>query len=145
MKNQRIKQTEIKPLRERLHKAQKGLCCLCGHKMSLDEAVLDHDHETGHIRGVLHRQCNHTEGRIVSWIRRTGKHVEPIDFLERLTKYWKQDHTSKPVHPTHKSEQEKEIAVLKRKMKRLKTAKARQRYMLAIQNLENNNDAINGD
>ena len=140
MKTQRIKQQEIKPLRERLHMAQKGLCCLCGNKMSLDEAVLDHDHDTGHIRGVLHRQCNHAEGRIVSWIRRTGKHNEPVDFLERLTKYWKADHTDKPIHPTHRTEQEKEIGILKRKMKRLKTAKARQRYMLAIKALENNNE-----
>ena len=133
----KLKYSEIAELRAKLHKAQSGLCCLCGNKISIKDAVLDHDHETGHVRGVLHRQCNHAEGRIISWIRRTGKHNEPIDFLERLTKYWKKSHTENPIHPTHKTKQEKEIMVLKRKMKRLRTAKARERYMLAIKALEN--------
>lgn len=36
---------------------QKRYCALCG-KLLGDDIVIDHDHETGGFRGLLHRKCN---------------------------------------------------------------------------------------
>ena len=40
-------------------------CAICGKELDVNssEACLDHDHETGEIRGVLCRQCNAYIGR----------------------------------------------------------------------------------
>lgn len=51
---------------DRLFDAQEGRCLLCGGEMprppirgkSLNRAVIDHDHATGRIRGLLHGGCN---------------------------------------------------------------------------------------
>jgi len=41
--------------RRRIIKAQEGACLLCGRHTDL---VIDHDHETGEVRGGLCNQCN---------------------------------------------------------------------------------------
>lgn len=38
--------------------SQGGRCALCGEAMSTQEAVLDHCHATGAVRGLLHPRCN---------------------------------------------------------------------------------------
>lgn len=44
--------------------AQHGKCALCGEEMERDKGktgrkvVIDHNHETGRIRGLVHRMCN---------------------------------------------------------------------------------------
>jgi hypothetical protein len=43
---------------------QGGGCALCGEHVAPGEAVADHDHTTGVIRGVLHRGCNAMLGHI---------------------------------------------------------------------------------
>jgi hypothetical protein len=40
-----------------MREAQRGLCAICGIKPS-KKLVVDHDHSTGHIRGLLCAQCN---------------------------------------------------------------------------------------
>lgn len=35
---------------------QKGLCSLCKEEMK--KPCVDHDHNTGKVRGLLHRECN---------------------------------------------------------------------------------------
>lgn len=35
---------------------QGGLCGIC--KMKMTKPCVDHDHETGKVRGLLHRECN---------------------------------------------------------------------------------------
>ncbi|KKM25050.1 hypothetical protein LCGC14_1598870 [marine sediment metagenome] len=44
----------------RMFEAQQGCCVICGlHQSELDMSlVVDHDHETGRIRGLLCRNCN---------------------------------------------------------------------------------------
>lgn len=48
------------PEYEALYKAQKGNCACCGqHETSFKRNLhVDHDHETGRIRGLLCTQCN---------------------------------------------------------------------------------------
>ena len=42
---------------------QGGLCPICGQEFAencerLDKPCLDHDHETGEVRGIIHARCN---------------------------------------------------------------------------------------
>ncbi len=42
----------------RLYSEQDGRCAICTRPKSLDELELDHDHETGKLRGFLCKNCN---------------------------------------------------------------------------------------
>ena len=41
-----------------LHTEQRGKCAICGTPKSVEELHLDHDHETGKLRGLLCKNCN---------------------------------------------------------------------------------------
>jgi len=56
-----LKQKDIKKIREKLLKQQKGLCPICNRKV--ERPTLDHDHTkrihgTGRCRGVICSNCN---------------------------------------------------------------------------------------
>lgn len=38
--------------------AQSGVCAICGEPPQDRRLAVDHDHETGKVRGLLHRKCN---------------------------------------------------------------------------------------
>ena len=85
---------------------QDGLCALCGKPIDLTierEGVVDHDHDTGEIRGVLHRSCNSGEGKVAnaagSWIAKSMKYPAIIASLERLLAYYKRPGTGL-IYPT---------------------------------------------
>ncbi len=92
---------EIKEYRERLIRKQRGRCPLCGEPLLPEEAALDHCHKTGHVRRALHRSCNAAEGKILHWAGIRSRGDDPEKFLKNLLKYWKQDYTNNPIHPTH--------------------------------------------
>lgn len=97
----------------KLHKEQGGVCPLCAKPIDLatkGEAVLDHCHESGQVRGILHRSCNAAEGKVANAAGRWGAKSMDYDtavvpFLERLVAYLK-----KPKHnliyPTHLTPEE---------------------------------------
>lgn len=61
---------------------QKGLCALCGTSSQGKKGAalcVDHDHETGQIRGLLCHNCN----------TGLGKFKDSIEFLELAIKYLK--------------------------------------------------------
>jgi len=106
----RIDETEIAQVRNRLKVAQGDLCALCGLPFTRsDYPVLDHDHITGRIRGVLHNTCNSTEGKVRLQARRGHKGVSEYDYLIALGKYL--EHHREPkidlIHPEHKTDEEK--------------------------------------
>lgn len=44
---------------ERMLESQHELCAICGHIcMTYANLTVDHDHETGEVRGLLCRSCN---------------------------------------------------------------------------------------
>lgn len=50
-----------------IYKSQKQLCLFCHNPMfTIRQAVVDHDHETGKIRGLLHSSCNRDLGKLES-------------------------------------------------------------------------------
>ena len=64
--------------------AQGGGCAICGRKPDRPASMhLDHDHETGHLRGILCIDCNHGIGKLrddpdlllaaVEYLRRTRR------------------------------------------------------------------------
>ena len=59
----------------KLHKEQGGICPLCNKHIDLTEkgaAVMDHCHESGQVRGILHRSCNAAEGKVANAAGRWG-------------------------------------------------------------------------
>jgi len=65
-------------------------------RVPLNDSVVDHDHDTGMIRGVLHRQANAWEGKVYNAWRRYAKNNTKISFaecLENLAAYIKKGGT----------------------------------------------------
>ena len=131
----KLPQKELASLRKELWLKQECICPVCGTEILEHEAVLDHDHDTGHIRMVLHRNCNQIEGRVKQWSKRNGKGAHPKTILSRILLYWGMDFTKNPIHPSHKTENEREVLKLKRRMKTLKTQAAKDRYAEKIKEL----------
>jgi Recombination endonuclease VII len=72
---------------QRLHAHQAGLCAICDQpetKRHRDGSLLrlsiDHDHETGAVRGLLCQRCNVGLGSFVDSIQRLRA---AADYLER--------------------------------------------------------------
>lgn len=117
--------------------AQGGLCplCLLPIDLSIDrEGVIDHDHETGECRGVLHRSCNSCEGKVKNAIGHWGtKKVDMsliVPYLERLVAYYKQPGLG-VIYSQHKTPEEKKLAALAkaRKSRAVKAARRQVRSM----------------
>ena len=127
----RLKKKDIADYREGLRVEQNSVCPLCKTLIDPKDAVLDHCHSTGHIRTVLHRSCNSSEGRVMKWAN-SSRASDPYKFLYNLLDYHNRDFSDMPLHPNHLTSNEKEIKVLKKKQKKLKTHKARERYQVRI-------------
>lgn len=134
-KLQRIKVKDVPRLREEMLRLQNHVCPICQTVIEPSDAVLDHDHETGHIRAALHRQCNQIEGRVQSWCARSGKGVPFVQIIEGILNHITKDYSMNPIHPSHFTPQERELKRLRKHQKRLKTQKARERIGYAIQEL----------
>lgn len=125
----KLTRTELADLRQDLHITQVGLCALCGKPFSTkNPGVVDHDHKTGHVRGLLHRGCNAALGTIENG-RARYQLTDPVQFARwarRLATYIHADHSENPIYPTHLSPEEKaeKRKVKARKARALKKAAA---------------------
>ncbi|AHB12117.1 endonuclease VII [Xylella phage Paz] len=101
-------------MRARIAEEQGGRCKLCqgklGTKAPLDP-VLDHDHLTGAVRGVLHRGCNSLLGKVENNALRYGVHALSA-FCHGLAPYFQAHVTNitNLLHPTFKTADEKRLA-----------------------------------
>jgi hypothetical protein len=112
----RLKTTEVKPYREEQLRDQDYCCALCG-ELIFDDAVLDHDHRSGYIRGVLHRGCNALLGKIENSLAMNK--ITPDRLNAILTNYMfyvSQHHAV--LHPTYKTVEEKKLRAKKLARKR---------------------------
>lgn len=93
---------------------QEWICPLCGKEIELNDSALDHDHESGFLREVLHDRCNRALGFIEWAIKNTG---DKDLFIENVSSYLDR-HSQDPsnvIHPRHFSltgfKQTKEVKV----------------------------------
>lgn len=124
----KISRSQLYAITMQLLKKQGGLCLVC--KKSINVKVVgrasdyccDHDHETGEVRGILHRSCNSALGKIDNaagrWGAKSMKYEDILAYLHEVLDYY--DHVAKnPTgiqYPSHKTPEEKaEAAKLKRK------------------------------
>lgn len=77
---------DVKVVRELLLKEQKKLCALSKIPIPDKQAVLDHDHKTQRVRGVLHRQANACLGKIENLYVRYLSYWYPHSLQEFLRK-----------------------------------------------------------
>ena len=116
----------------RLHQEQGGVCPLCNRPIDFTikgEAVCDHDHVTGRIRGALHRSCNAAEGKVANaagrWGAKSMDYAAIVPWLENLLAYLRQPATDY-IYPTHKTADEQRIARNATERRRRVERKARQ-------------------
>ncbi len=72
-------------------------CRLCGIEVSHDReegrlncsAFIDHEHDTGEIRGVLCQKCNTSEGMIPT------DRMSPLEWAKNLVEYYQSPPLSK--------------------------------------------------
>lgn len=107
-----LKPSEVASVLEKLKKKHGNRCEVCGRPFTKkDDAVLDHDHDTGYIRGAIHRSCNGAEGRVKTKARLGHTGVGANDFIIALGKYL--ENHAKPkyslIHPTHMTEEQKRL------------------------------------
>lgn len=108
----KLKQAEIKPVRDAMTKQQGGKCPLCTNSLAQKGAVLDHCHDTGSVRSALCRNCNGMEGKVRTAAIRSATKGGMVEWLLNLAQYWKHhaENPSKYIYPTHKTEDEKRLA-----------------------------------
>lgn len=105
----KLKQSQVPQYREETLAKQNHRCMLCTEVVT-DDAVLDHDHHTGHCRGVLHRGCNAMLGHIENNAPRNNLRGNRLfNMLARVEQYLKADYTAQPLHHTHKTDEQKRI------------------------------------
>lgn len=127
----KLPRTAMRTHAVRLLREQDGLCPLCRKPIDLaikGEGVIDHDHDTGRIRGLLHRSCNAAEGKISNaaarWGAKSSKYADIIPYLEALVAYLKREPTQF-IYPMHKTPDEKKDAVLKKRREAAAALKAK--------------------
>lgn len=94
--------TEVKKVRQVLLAKQKGLDALTGLPIPDKQEVLDHDHKTQYVRGVLHRQTNAVLGKLENlYIRYLSWWYSGSlsDFLRKAAEYIEKEHPKEYVHP----------------------------------------------
>ena len=114
-----------------LQTVQGGLCPLCRKPIDTTikgEGVIDHDHDTGEIRGVLHRSCNAAEGKasnaIGQWGAKSKAYSDIVEYMESLVTYLKKPGTGF-MYAMHKTPDEKKDLKNKRAREARAAAKAK--------------------
>lgn len=121
----RLKPRELPIVRRKLYDKAAGVCPLCKRSVDFTQTVLDHDHATGLLRGILCRNCNGIEGRIRNLVTRGRAGAAHDVYLGALLEYWRLHATPQwpgIYHPTHKTTDEKRLLVNKRARVRRKKA-----------------------
>jgi hypothetical protein len=69
---------------ERCFKAQGGKCSLCTKRFTPSRLpCVDHDHRTGHVRGLLCQHCNYELGCLhddAEWLQRAATYLRLPNF-----------------------------------------------------------------
>jgi len=108
-----LKQKDLKKYRERWI-SNKDYDPLVQSKII--NSVVDHNHKTGLIRGVIDRETNQYIGKLeqnfIRFIHWKFPDVFLPDFLKRIADYLMQDYRSNPIHPVFVQKQIKKFSRL---------------------------------
>jgi hypothetical protein len=110
---QQLKPNQVAGILKQLVDRQGKKCAVCQKPFTKrDIPVLDHDHDTGYIRGALHNSCNGIEGRVKALARRCHAGVSAYEFLKGLGAYLTRHEKPRVnlIHPTHMTEDAKRQA-----------------------------------
>ncbi len=137
---------KIRIIRERVLREQNNVCPICANRIRVDEAVLDHDHVSGRVRAVLHRNCNVGEAKLERLVRRyfaldvkDQKSREIVlSLMASMMTFWEVDYSGNPYHPGHKFPEHKRIQSLKKEIKTAKrtTTKIRKKEEIKLLQLK---------
>ena len=105
---QRLKLSEVAIIRARLLLQQGGLCAICS--LPCKRPCLDHDHDTGAIRGVACSGCNALLGKLENNYRRYGV-TSLAAFTNGVAAYLSKHafNITSMLHPSHLTEDEKRL------------------------------------
>lgn len=126
--NKRLTVRELAVYRKAtLEGPQGGKCALCGLACTPAEAVADHDHKTGIIRGVLHRGCNAMLGHIENNGPRNNlaSITRLTRFLAGVVPYLYLRREDAPLYPAYRTPEEKRVRKNKNAAKARAARKAR--------------------
>ena len=107
---QKLKSSQIAPVRTSLLSTQNGKCAVCSGPCSATLARLDHCHTTGAVRGTLCNGCNALLGKVENNAPRFG--VRNLSsFLHGAAAYLQKHMTNITglIHPLHLTEDEKRV------------------------------------
>lgn len=94
---------DVAAVRKEMLREQDGKCLLTGQDIPENKAVLDHDHSTQYVRGVLHRQANAALGKIENICKRylTADWYDGnlITFLKETIAYLERVEDNRYYHP----------------------------------------------
>jgi hypothetical protein len=132
----KIKQSEIKSIRDKLLKQQGGMDPITG--LIITDPVLDHDHDSGYVRCVLQREVNSFEGKVWNSYKRFIRHLgaDYVDVLAALQEYHSRDYSKNPIHPSHRTEEDKTVREYKRRINRAKRPITKEKYRVLIKEIQ---------
>lgn len=127
----RIKRTDVVRVRKMFQDRQNNICPLCNTEIAEDMAVLDHSHTHGYIRGVLCRNCNAMEGKILNLANRAKRTGTVLEWLTRLVSYETIHDTPQThfIHHLHRTDAEKKTYAKKRAAKKRMSKKSVQKLL----------------
>ena len=99
-----LSRKEIPEMKQVMFEEQGGKCPICEQDLEWQKPVLDHDHESGHVRAVLCNACNRIEGAVKQrWLRYglEKRGASMATFFGNLYNYLNKDYTSNVLHPAH--------------------------------------------
>ena len=102
MKKSLYNPKDVAKVRDELFDKQDETCAITGLAIARREAVLDHCHNSNHVRAVLHRQSNAVLGKIENiWTRYLSWwYVGTLpDFLRQCAEYLERNHPQEYYHP----------------------------------------------
>ena len=136
----KLKRNEIAVLRTKLHQEQDRKCALCTKRLKLSDAVLDHDHLSGHCRAVIHADCNVLLGKVENYTSRHGKRMRTENrlssALKNIWEYMLKDWTHNPLHPSHLTETDKLARKYRRLVRQSKKPETKEKWRKKLRELK---------